>query len=375
MASKRTFALALLLAGWAASVAPAAEVQTGDPQLKSIEAITFGPEGLLLIGDGRGAQVVAVQTGDTTPTKWVDTTKIDDLRGHLAARLGTTAKGIEILKMAVNPASQVAYLAVRKLDGKQDLILTVDGAGKVREFAFDKVKFTRYTLPPGEKSPITKVTDITYADGRILLAAQATGTFASKIIVIDPEASKDAASFVSTETYHVAHGRWETNAPIRTVIPYVENGKKYLVGAFTCTPIVKYSLENLSAGGRVKGTSVIELGNGNTPQYMFVYERDGKKYILMNHYRMFHKQNPVGPSPYWTAKVDYEILVENQKINENAVRRVGNRDKASQSNTERAQIAADYHGVVHMARLGGDRVLVVRTDDKGGQSLGVLPLP
>ena len=172
MASKRTFALALLLAGWAASVAPAAEVQTGDPQLKSIEAITFGPEGLLLIGDGRGAQVVAVQTGDTTPTKWVDTTKIDDLRGHLAARLGTTAKGIEILKMAVNPASQVAYLAVRKLDGKQDLILTVDGAGKVREFAFDKVKFTRYTLPPGEKSPITKVTDITYADGRILLAAQ-----------------------------------------------------------------------------------------------------------------------------------------------------------------------------------------------------------
>lgn len=373
MASKRTFALALLLAGWATSLAPAAEVQTGDPQLKSIEAITFGPEGLLLIGDGRGAQVVAVQTGDTTPTKWVATTKIDDLRGHLAGRLGTTAKGIDILKMAVNPASQVAYFAVRKLDGKQDLILTLDGAGKVREFAFDKVKFTRYTLPPAEKSPITKVTDITYADGRILLAAQAAGTFASKIIVIDPETAKDAASFVSTETYHVAHGRWETNAPIRTVIPYVEDGKKYLVGAFTCTPIVKYSLENLSAGGRVKGTSVIELGNGNTPLNMFVYEKDGKKYILMNHYRMFHKQNPVGPSPYWTAKVDYEILLENQKINEKALRRT--KGKASVSETERAQIAADFHGVIHMARLGDDRVLVVRTDDQKNMSLGVLPLP
>jgi hypothetical protein len=373
MASKRTVALALLLAGWAASAAGAAEVQTGNPQVKSIEAITFGPEGLLLIGDGRGAQVIAVQTGDTTPTKWLPATKIDDLRGQLAGRLGTDAKGIDVVKMAVNPASQVAYFAVRKLAGKEDLLLTVDGAGKVREFALDKVKFTRYTLPPGEKSPITKITDLTYADGRILVAAQANETFASKIIVIDPEANKDAASFISTETYHVAHNRWETNAPIRTVIPYEENGKKYLVGAFTCTPIVKYSLENLSAGGRVKGTSVIELGNGNTPLNMFVYEKDGKKYILMNHFRMFHKQNPVGPSPYWTAKVDYEILLEAQKINENALRRT--KGKASVSDTERAQIATDFHGVIHMARLGNDRVLAVRTDDQKNLSLGVLPLP
>jgi hypothetical protein len=374
MASKRSFALALLLAGWAASVCPAAQEQTGNPQVKSIEAIAFTPEGLLLIGDGRGAQVVAVQTGDATPTKWANT-KIDDLRGLLAGRLGTDAKGIDILKVAVHPTSQIAYFAVRKLDGKQDLILTVDGAGKVREFALDKVKFTRYTLPPGEKSPITKITDLTVADGRILVAAQANETFASKIIVIEPDSKDGSATFVSTETYHVAHNKWETNAPIRTVIPYVENGKKYLVGAFTCTPIVKYSLENLTAGGRVKGTSVIELGYGNTPLNMFVYEKGGKKYILMNHFRMFHKGDPVGPSPYWAAKVDYEILLESQKVNEKAIFRTKTKGKASVSDTDRAQIATDFHGVKHMARLGDDRVLVVRVDDKQGVSLGVLPLP
>jgi hypothetical protein len=374
MARKRTFALALLLAGWAASVSLAAEVQTGNPGLKSIETISFGPEGLLLIGDGRGAQVVAMQTGDTAPTKWTST-KIEDLRDLVAKRLGTMADKIEIRKLAVNPASQMAYLAVRKLDGKQDLILTLDGQGKLREFSLDSVKFSRYSLPAGDNAPIATITDLTWADSRVLVAALAKGSFASKIFAIDPEAKDDAVACVSTETYHVAHNRWETNAPIRTVIPYEEGGKKYLVGAFTCTPIVKYSLDSLKAGGRVKGESVIELGNGNTPLNMFVYEKDGKKYILMNHIRMFHKQNPVGPSPYWTAKVDYDILLESQKINEKALRRVQDRDKASISRTDRAQVVADFHGVVHMDRLGSDHVLVIRTDDKKGMSLGVLPLP
>src|SRR6266446_6996293 len=69
----------------------------GNPQIKSIEVIGFAPGGVLLIGDSKGAQVGAVATGDTTPKPWskVDVAKIDE---QLAARIGTTAKGIEILK-------------------------------------------------------------------------------------------------------------------------------------------------------------------------------------------------------------------------------------------------------------------------------------
>ena len=48
---------ALLAAG---SSVQAAAVQ-GDPQIKSIEAISFGPNGLLLVGDSKGAQVVAIE--------------------------------------------------------------------------------------------------------------------------------------------------------------------------------------------------------------------------------------------------------------------------------------------------------------------------
>src|SRR5438874_3490385 len=87
-----------------ASTASAAEVTSGNPKLQSIESISFGPDGLLLIGDGRGAQVVAVQTGDVKPLHW-GKLDISDFKGQVGGLLGTDAKGIEILKLAVNPAS------------------------------------------------------------------------------------------------------------------------------------------------------------------------------------------------------------------------------------------------------------------------------
>ena len=351
-----------------------AAAQTGTPAIKSIEAIAFGPDGLLLIGDGRGAQVIAVETGDTTPRDWT-VKEIADIRGQLAGRIGTMGKGIEINKLAVNPASRIAYVAVRKLDGKKDLILTISGDGKIGEFALENVKHTVYALPPGEKAPVTKITDLTWADGRILVAAQASETFASKIYSITTSAKADtAAACISTETFHVAHNRWETNAPIRTVIPYEQDGKKYLVGAFTCTPIVKYALEDMTAGARVKGVSVIELGSGNTPLDMFTYEKDGKRYILMNTIRFFQAKNPVGPSKYWTARVDYDLLKETDKVNESALRRVKD-NAANKPLTDRAVVAEEYHGVVHMDRLNGTQALAIRMDAKDNLDLAVLALP
>ena len=38
---------------------------TGNPELQSINVISFAPEGVLLVGDGRGAQIFAIATGDT----------------------------------------------------------------------------------------------------------------------------------------------------------------------------------------------------------------------------------------------------------------------------------------------------------------------
>jgi hypothetical protein len=372
MKPARFCALALLTAAVVTLTARAVEPTVGNPGIKSIEAIAFGPDGLLLIGDGRGAQVVSIETGDLAAVKWTKT-DIADIRAHLAGKLGADAKGIEILKLAVNPVSQKVYIAVRRLQDKQDVLLTLDGAGKVSEFSFDKVKHNCFPLSAGEKSKITKVTDLTWADDRILVAAQANETFASRIFSILPKGA-EAVCF-STDTFHVAHNQWETKAPIRTVIPYEQGGKRYLVGAFTCTPIVKYALDDMKPNAQVKGESVIELGYGNTPQDMFIYEKDGKSYILMNTVRMkgFQAKDPVGPSPYWTCKVDYNILAETAKINDKALQRTAG--KASESKTDRAVVVPTFHGVMHMDRLDTTRAVVIRTDDKDGMSLAVLALP
>jgi hypothetical protein len=365
-------ALALATPNAQAQTSPLRNPANGDPKVQSIEAINFGPNGLLLIGDGKGRQIVAVETGDHTPARWTRN-DIAGIKDELAGRLGAQGKDLEIKKIAVNPASHTVYFAVRLLTTKKDLVMTLDGNGKMKEFALDNVKFVAVPLPADQN--VNSVTGITWAGDRVLVTALAKETFANKCFsIMAPLAGNGATGSFSTETYHVAHAKWETNAPIRTMMPYEENGKKYLVGAFLCTPIVKYSLEDMEPGARVKGVSVIELGQGNTPQYMFPYEKDGRKYILMNTMRMgqMQKSNPVGPSEYWTAKVDFTILQETQLVNTKALWRT--KGRANTSDTDRAQVVPTFHGVMHMCQLDGERALVLRKDDKG-VNLQVLPLP
>lgn len=343
---------------------------TGNPEVKSIEAIAFGPQGLLLIGDSAGRQIVAVDTKDTKPVTWTKT-DIPNIDGALAGRIGTTAKGIEIVKIAVNPASSRAYFAVRKLDDKKGIILTLDGDGKVNEFALDSVTYAALPLPGTSK--IQRITDVVWADDRILATVQASETFGSKIFSAPvPLTHKAAGSMFSTETFHVAHNKWETKAPIYTVIPYEEAGQKYLVGAFTCTPLVKYPLNDLKPDAKVKGQTLIEVGNGNNPRDMFTYKKNGKTYILISTFRMFHQRQPVGPSPYWVVRIDHTILTEKDKVNEKAIWRT---DKQLKPITDRASVVETFHGVMLMDRLGEDRALVIRTDDKGNKSLAALALP
>jgi hypothetical protein len=369
-------ALALGLLAWAAPAHAQSAVlkatATGDPQIQSIQCISFAPQGVLLIGDGKGRQVVAIQTGDTTPQKW-SRTEIPNIDEQLAGRLGTTRKGIAVKRLAVNPASGTAYIAVNRTADKRDLILTVEGTGKVGELALDNVKYARIKLPAAAKGDTVLITDVTWAGDRVLAAVQAKDTFASKIFSVKGPLSNDAEGVVySTETYHVAHGQWETRAPIRTVLPYEQDGKNYLVGAFTCTPVVKFGLDNLEAGAKVKGVSVIEIGNGNEPRDMFTYTKGGKTYILVSTFRMFHARAPVGPSPYWTVRVDADLLREAEKVNEKALRRVKGNTKPL---TDRAVVAEAFHGVMTMDRLDSERALVIRTDDKGNLTLQALALP
>ncbi|HEX3314546.1 MAG TPA: hypothetical protein VHR72_06610 [Gemmataceae bacterium] len=348
-----------------------AAAEQGNPKLKTIEAIAFGPKGLLLIGGG--PQVVSVDTGDTTMVPWT-TDSIANIDQILAGKLGLTPKDIEVRKLAVNPASGKAYIAIQSLKNKASVILTVDGAGKIAEFPLENVKFTSYSLAMPKGIAVTKVTDIAWTGGKIVAATQATDKFSSRVFTIDPATTDGAAKQISTKTYHTGHNRWETQAPLRALMPYIENGKASVVGTFTCTPIVRYSIDDAKNNDQVVGTSVVELGQGNTPRSMFTYEKDGKKFILISVGRN-NKQPAYGfPSAYWVAKVDATLLDETKNINEKAALRVPVKGASGAMVGDRVQVAREYFGVRQMDKLDANRAVAI-IETKDAFSLRALPLP
>src|SRR5262249_3934130 len=54
-----------------------------------------------------------------------------------------------------------------------------------------------------------------------------------------------------------------------------------LLAAYTCTPLVQFPMSDLKPGAKIKGKTIAELGNGNRPIDMIVYQKGGKDFILM----------------------------------------------------------------------------------------------
>ena len=45
----------------------------------------------------------------------------------------------------------------------------------------------------------------------------------------------DHMDATSLEIFHVAHGRYETHAPVRTFMPFEIDGEPQILAAYTCT--------------------------------------------------------------------------------------------------------------------------------------------
>ena len=328
------------------------KAEQGNPKITGIDALAFGPDGLLLIANG--PRVVIVATGDVKKTNWTknEIPKVDQI---FAGKLGLQPADVEIRKIAVNPASMKAYVLVRALTTKTNVILAIDGAGGISEFGLENVRFKSYALKTPDVA-ITKATDIAWAGGKIIVSTQATDKFASRVFTIDPTDKSGAPIQVSTKTYHVGHNKWETEAPLRAIMPLLEAGKT--------------SVEEVKANEQVTGRSILELGPGNTPRSMFSYERGGMRFVLVNVATNNKKPAAGFPSAYWTARVDAGMLNETTNINENALWRAGRKNPAG----ERVQVVNDYSGVQQMDRVDSTRALAIMESD-GGLALRVLQLP
>jgi hypothetical protein len=114
----------------------------------------------------------------------------------------------------------------------------------------------------------------------VFVAGLSNEEFSSRFQAI-PFPFTEADKGASVAFFHGSHGQVETTSPIRTFVPYDIKGETNLLAAYTCTPLVKVPVADIKPGAKIKGKTIAELGNRNTPLDMIVYQKDGKDYILM----------------------------------------------------------------------------------------------
>lgn len=283
---KRSILPVLFAAAAAVAIAAPATtgMNTGKANVKSAGPLAFGPNGILFIGDSAGAQIVAVDTGDTKAAA-AASINVQGIDGKIAAALGTAADQISIKDVVTNPVSKNVYISVSRGRGAdaQAVILRLDASGKLAEVNLDNVKYSAAALPNppaqnNQRNPT--ITQIRYVDGKVLVAGLSNEEFQSNMKVIAfPFESVDKGAGI--EMYHGSHGRYETNSPIRTFVPYTIGNQQFILAAYTCTPLVKIPMSQLKAGAKVEGTTIAEMGAGNQPLDMVPYKKNGHDYILM----------------------------------------------------------------------------------------------
>ena len=330
---------------------------TGNPEIKSVNSLAFGPEGILFIGDSQRGEIIALDTKDITSKdapKTIDMKKVDVT---IAAMLGTNPDAVSIQDMAVNPLSKMIYVAVQLADGTPVILRTA--GDKFENVSLKSVSYSKIALEKvvkedakdqrGRPLRMWTISDLSYYKGQVMVSGLSNEEFSSTFRSI-PFPFKDKQMHASLEMYHAAHGQYETHSPIKTFMPYEIGGKDYLVASYTCTPLVIFPMDELKAGQHVKGKTVAELGNRNTPLDIVSVDVDGKAYILLaNSSRALMKIDP--------AKIaEYKAYLTEPV-------------KESSATAGVDFIALPYVHIQQMDKLSKEQVLVLQRNDKGDLNL------
>ena len=99
--------VALLTALAVSSVGSAAnlwQLKSGTPDLKSADNLTFGTDGIIFVGDSKGAAVFAIDTGDAKGKAAGVTLNVAGVADQVAKALNVSAKDVTVNDLAVNPS-------------------------------------------------------------------------------------------------------------------------------------------------------------------------------------------------------------------------------------------------------------------------------
>ena len=260
----------------------------GTPEVKSMTALAFGPSGVLFIGDSQSSSVFAVEVEDTkkAASAQYDVKNIDV---KIAEALGTTKENVSITDMAVNPVSKKLYIAVKSGDGTP-VLLTLSANNELKAVSLKNVNFssTAVNNPPdaskkdrqGRPLSLMSISDMGFEDGKLLISGLCNKEFSSSFRSVSFPFTGKAEEEATLELFHANHGRFETTSPVRTFAITSIEGKKYVVASYTCTPLVLFPMDELKPGAHVKGRTIAEMGNRNTPSDM-IWLKDGDQTFLV----------------------------------------------------------------------------------------------
>lgn len=268
--------------------APGADVETSmdagstlESPFEAITVLTFDGEGTLYIADSGEGQIHAVTPPEAANPAAEAAYNLRDIDLAVASLLGTSRDAVRVRDLAVHPVTREAYIAVARPDGDTlvSAIVVMNQAGEAR--LLDPGTLDSVTLPfaPAEDfrfyddfpSRDLSITDLTVYDGVLYVAGMSNADFAATLWTI-PLPFDGEPTVTTVEIYHGVHGQTETRAPIRTMTIAELGGVPSIIAAYTCTPLVTFPLSEIVDGAHITGKTIAELGFGNTPGDMEVFD-------------------------------------------------------------------------------------------------------
>lgn len=264
----------------------------GALDLKSAGALAFGPDGVLFVGDSRGGAVYGLSVDDRAPDPHKGAVEIADIDKRIAKLLGVAADQVVIRDMAVNPATQHLFFSVARGRGPDAAPALVRStlAGELSLVPLDAARYSKLALldaptdaaktPWGASSRAMAITDLVFTNGELLIAGLSNEQFASTLRRAQFPFTTGAKA-TTVEIFHTSHGKYETAAPIESMLPFTVKGKPALLAGYGCAPLAAFEMASLAPAKHVRGRTLAELGGGNRPSDMVSVEKNGQRYVLV----------------------------------------------------------------------------------------------
>ncbi|AMM21524.1 hypothetical protein AX769_16970 [Frondihabitans sp. PAMC 28766] len=351
--------------------------------LLSAGPVLFAPDlaadgtAVLFAADVAKATVFAFQLPAETPAADAEV-RVDHLGTKVASLLGVEPADALIRGITVHPASHAVYLSVSRGHGAEaaPAVVRVGTDGEFSVVELDALPATSFELDDAPAAddermdvyltgtepnstqrefngvtldiaqvPLQRstITGLAWVDGTLFVAGLSNEEFTSRLRQIRYPFD-GAATETSVEIYHVDHGKYETQSPIRALTSFDDGAS--ILATYTCTPVAQFSVADLTGSGLVRGRTVAELGPMNQPFSIVSYDRDGEEYLLVSNTR-----HPLLKIP--ASSIAGQEALDLPLSDDGASRGVP-RDEL------------DHPGVTWMANLDRSHIVVVQ--DEGGDT-------